>query len=101
METEEISLTQAYEQGAPMHQGHEMGELADDGTRLEREREADPETPQADEQPEDDGLGERDTLAGRKAKILEEGQAQARAEADNRAELARLLDVAPEDLAIH
>jgi hypothetical protein len=100
-ETTGNALMEAHANGAPVHQGHSMGELADDGTNLRRERKPDAETPQADERPEDDGLGERDTLAGRKAKIIEEGQEQARTEGENHAELARLLDVAAEDLSLH
>src|ERR1019366_3804929 len=91
------SLMEAHEGGAPMHQGHEMGELADNGTNLERERKPATEA----DQREDDGHGKPETLEDRRLRYEEEDLAQAHTEADNHAELARLLDIAPEDLSIH
>src|ERR1019366_10061281 len=91
------SLMEAHEGGAPMHQGHEMGELADNGTNLERERKPATEA----DQREDDGLGKPESLDDRRLRYEEEDRAQARTEADNHTELARLLDVAAADLSIH
>jgi hypothetical protein len=90
-ETTGNALMEAHENGAPVHQGHSMGELADDGTNLEREK---PET-------ERDERSEPESLEDRRLRYQEEDRAQASTEADNHAELAELLDCAPEDLAIH
>jgi hypothetical protein len=93
METEETTngLMQAYDDGAPVHQGNPSQELADNGTSLEREK---PET-------ERDQLPETETLEDRRLRYQEEDRAQAGTEADNHAELARLLDVAADELSIH
>src|ERR1019366_8378004 len=71
--------------------------LADNGTNLERERKPATEA----DQREDDGLGKSESLEDRRLRYQEEDRAQASTEADNHAELAELLDCAPEDLAIH
>ena len=102
METEETtnSLMEAHQETNLGHASERQHESSGDDGGLERERKPRAET-QADDLPEDDALGERNTLAGRKAKYEEEDRQQARNEGDQHAQLARLLDVAPEDLSLH
>jgi hypothetical protein len=93
-------LMESYEETNLGHASERQRESSGDDAGLERER-IPREAQEAVDQAEDDLLGERDTLAGRKARYEEEDRQAARNEGDQHARLAELLDVAPEDLGIH
>src|ERR1017187_8830142 len=95
------ALMEAHEETSLGHASFErQPESSGDDVGLQRPRKP-REAQEAVEQPEDDALGERNTLAGRKAKYEEEDRQAARNESNQHAALAQLLGCDPEDLSLH